>query len=131
MFAIEPRWCGVVMTNLQEKNEHFRNQAPVGFDVFDWRDRALLYKLEERPKSGLIILLCCKCPHSSSLQERFSRLSISTHQSANGGVVDQKPPVRTSVERVRRCFGCPLLCQRAGLVLAQLRVPAPHDSWTP
>ena len=43
----------------------------------------------------------------------------------------QKPPVQTSAPaaaRFRRWFGCPPLCQRAGLVLPQLRVPAPPDS---
>ena len=52
---------------------------------------------------------------------------------ASGGVVVQKTPVRTSAQVMacfRRWFRCPALCQRAGLVLAQQRVPAPRDSLT-
>ena len=53
--------------------------------------------------------------------------------SANGGAVAQILPVRASapaVARFSRWFRCPPVCQRAGLGLAQLRVPAPRDSLT-
>ena len=53
---------------------------------------------------------------------------------ANGGVDIQKPPVRISTAaaaRFRRWARCLPLCQRAGLDLAQSRVPASRESWTP
>ena len=52
---------------------------------------------------------------------------------AVGGAVVQKPPVLTSapaMDRFRRWFRCPPLCQWAVLELAQLRVPAPRESGT-
>ena len=74
-------------TRQQEAANHWakamvraRDQGTVDFDVFDQRERALLYKKEERPKSGLITPSRCKGSHSSSLQERLFRHSISTHQ---------------------------------------------------
>ena len=51
-----------------------------------------------------------------------------------GCVAVQKPPLPNSapaMTRFRRWTHCPPLCQRAGLELAQLRVPALRDSRTP
>ena len=55
-------------------------EGTVDFDVFDQKKSALLHKLEERPKSGLIIPSRCEGASSSSLQERLLRSSVSTHQ---------------------------------------------------
>ena len=85
-------------------------------------------KLDELSKGGLMIPSRCECPHSSPLQERFVRPSISTHD--RSGDVVQKPPVRTSAQvmaRFRRWFRCPPLCQRDGLNLAQPLAPTSRD----
>ena len=74
----------VMLNSLERAIVGVRDQGTVDFDVLDQRKRALLHKLEERPKSGLIIPSRCERPYSSLLQERLFRSSISTHQ-----VIDQ------------------------------------------
>ena len=128
----------VMLSSLDKAIVRLRHQGTIDFDVFETRG-STLSKSEDSPKNGLIIPSCCECPDSSSLQERFflPTFHLDTANGrpacANGGVVGPTPPVRTSaqvVARFRRQFRCPPPCQRAGLVLAQLRVPAPQDSLT-
>ena len=127
----------MVMLNSVDKASFDTQPGTVDFDVFDQRERALLYKLEERPKSGLIPPSRCECPHSSSLQERFFRPSISTHQ-----MIDQRAqtvvsssrtlPVRTSAQG--RWPVSSLVSLSSSLpagwpcTRATTRVPAPRDS---
>ena len=69
----------VILNSWDKAIIRIRNSGTIDFDVFDQMERALLAKIEELSKSGLMIPSRCECPHSSSLQERFFRPSISTH----------------------------------------------------
>ena len=98
---------------------------------------ALLSRFEDRPKSGLMIPSCCECPQLFVPGAILPTFHLDTSNDrpacANGGVVVLTLSVWTSAQveaRIRRWFRCPPLCQRAGCQLAQLRVPAPRDSWT-
>ena len=64
-----------MLNSLDKALVRLRHQGTVDFDVFEQRERAVLYKFEECPKSGLVIPSCCECPHSFSFQERFFRPS--------------------------------------------------------
>ena len=95
-------------------------------------ERALLYKFDERPKSGFMIPSRCEC--LTALQERFSRTSISTHE-----MIDHYAETEVSSSRhwhkqwhvFVADFAVLLFANGlAGLVLAQLRVPAPRGSLT-
>ena len=104
----------------------------VDFDVFDQRKGALQDKLEERPKRSLQKSSCCE--GFSCLITPKTTFPTFHLDTPDDGVVVQKPPVWTSAPaaaRFRRWTHCPPLCQRPGLELAQLRVPAPRDPWTP
>ena len=82
----------VVLNSLDEATVRMRNQGSVD-DVVDQRDRALLFKFEERPKSGSVIP-----SRRCSLQERFFRPSISTHQ-----MLDQHAHTVVSSSRNHPC----------------------------
>ena len=41
----------VMLSYLDKATVRIRNQGPVDFDVFDQRECALLYRLEERPRA--------------------------------------------------------------------------------
>ena len=117
--SLQQEAANMVMLNSMEKAiVRIRNQSTVDSDVFDQRERALLSKFEERPKSGLMIPSCCECPHNSSVQERFFRPSISTHP-----VIDQIAQAVVSSSRNYLCGLRHRYWQRAGLELAQPLVP--------
>ena len=113
--------CDAEIPGQSNRWNTLRDHGTVGFDDFDQRKRALLYKLE-LSKSCLTTPPCCECPHSFLLQ-RFFQPSIVP-----------KLTVRTSplvVARFRRWFRCPLLCQRAGFNLAQPLAPTSRDPLNP
>ena len=78
-------------SNTQRTDRRFRRLPPEGAYA--------PFKFEERPKSGLIIPSCCE-PHSSSPGGILPTFHLNTSNDrpacANGGVVAQTLPVRTS-----------------------------------
>ena len=69
-----------MQNSLEKAIVRIRNQGPVDFDVFDQRERALLQKFEEHPKSGLIIPSCCEvCSRSDSSDHPSRHIKLSQH----------------------------------------------------
>ena len=95
-----------------------RNQGSVDFDVFDQRERALLYKFEERAQgrsdNSVVLRVSSQLFALGAILPTF-HLDTSNDR-PNSGAVAQTLPVWTSAlveARSRRWFRCPPLCKRA------------------
>ena len=105
--------------------------STVSSDVFDEREHVLLRTLEERPKHvrGRSQLFLSGATFSILHLDTSNDRSV---RAIDDVVVQERPvlALAQAMARFRRWFRCSPLCERAGLVFAQIRGPFFFDSLT-
>ena len=89
-----------------------RNQGTVDFDVFDQRERVLLHNFEEFFQEWFVRMTSQLFASGANLPNVHLDTSHYRQARAGGGVVVQKPPVRTSAQVIVAGFADLLFASR-------------------